>query len=427
MLKSPEDGRQELERRVLVEWPMRGGEKVYVQIAGPDGKALWTTPETPLALREHMAALPAAAPPRSLSLGEQRPSGDRSGSYQAIARVLPNAIGLAGQATVRIAVGEEQSLDFMGELRGVLAAILLANIFFSLCVGWWIVRHEMRPLREMARQIANIDAQNRRARLNVASLPAELRALAVALNGAFDALATAIDRLSRFSSDVAHELRTPISNIMGAAEVALARTRAESEYRDVLESTLEECLRIRRITDSLLFLARVERQDVHPTFSEVSIKKELEALIEFYLPIAEEAGVSLRLQGAAADAGATACVEPTLFQQAIGNLIQNAISHSGAGATIDLIYFKIAGELSVNVSDDGLGISEKDLPHVFERFYRVDPSRTGRSGGSGLGLAIVKSIVELHGGAVRASSDLGQGSRFETRWPLPRDLCNVHA
>ena len=413
LLKSPAHGREELGRRVLDEWPARGGERTFFLVTDGSGSVVVQTAAAPPAARAALASLAPGADP-SLQLR----SDDEGRRFLARSVELENSIGLTNPVRVRAVIGEDQSLDFLRGLRRTLASTLLVNVGISLFVGWRVVRKQTLPLNRMATQIARIGPANLGERLPIDGLPSELSGVAAAFNRAMDGLAHSIDRLSRFSSDISHELRTPIGNAMASIEVTLSRARSDEEYREALETSYEECERVSRIVDGLLLLARHENGGEPLRAQTISVERELDALAEFYLPSAEDAGVTL--EQVASDAP-NIVAEPTLFQRAIGNLISNAIRYSAAGGRVRVSARAEGARTVIEVVDDGAGIPAKDLPRVFERFYRVDASRANASGGMGLGLAIVKSIVEVHGGEVTAESALGKGTRMTVFWPSARE------
>jgi two-component system heavy metal sensor histidine kinase CusS len=193
----------------------------------------------------------------------------------------------------------------------------------------------------------------------------------------------------------------------GEVEVALSKTRSPDEYREVLGSSLEECLRLSRMIDSLLFLARAEHPETQIHREPVNVVNELSAVREFYEAAANDAGVSLDL---AASPGLTATLDRTLFQRAVGNLIENSLAHTSSGGKIRLEALRNNGALLVSVADDGCGIPVEHLSRVFNRFHRVDAARSQTDGGTGLGLAIVKSVATLHGGNAQIESTIGQGT-----------------
>jgi two-component system heavy metal sensor histidine kinase CusS len=243
-----------------------------------------------------------------------------------------------------------------------------------------------------------------------------------------DRLEDSFQRLARFSSDIAHELRTPVNNLRGEAEVALQRTRSADEYREVLGSCLEECARLTGLIDNLLFLARAEHPESTIQRIELDVVRELHGLRDYYEAAATEAGIELHV---AAAGSVHFRLDITLFQRAAGNLIANALVHTPRGGTVTLGVCLSENSLSVSVADTGAGIAPEHLPFVFDRFYRGDKARTSGGGRVGLGLAIVKSIMTLHQGTVQLESVLGKGTRVTLTFPdlqkLPFQLATCRA
>ncbi|PZR76701.1 MAG: two-component sensor histidine kinase, partial [Chthoniobacterales bacterium] len=242
--------------------------------------------------------------------------------------------------------------------------------------------------------------------------PRELQPLARAFDDMLHRLEDSFTRLSQFSADLAHELRTPIANIRGEAEVALTRPRASAEYREVVESTVAECERLSGIVDSLLFLARAEAADRRIAPTTFDGRMALEKIASFYRTIAEERHIAILCQGEG-----EMLAEPSLFDRAISNLLDNALRFTPEGRTITLSIKRSSNSTEVTVSDTGTGIPAEHLPRVFDRLYRVDPSRS--SGGAGLGLSLVQSIVQLHGGSASIASEPGQGTKVTLIFPAP--------
>jgi two-component system heavy metal sensor histidine kinase CusS len=244
-------------------------------------------------------------------------------------------------------------------------------------------------------------------RIQSEGYPIELADLALTFNAMLDRLKESFERLTRFSADLAHELRTPVNNIRGEIEVALARSRTTHEYREVLVSNLEEAVRLSELIGSLLFLARTESPGTHIKREVVRMGELLETVRDYYEGPADQAGVALAVN---APAGLQAMLDRSLMQRALGNLVSNALAHTPSGGRIDLSAGQSTAVLEICVSDSGCGIPEESIPRLFDRFYRVDPARS-QSGGFGLGLSIVRGIMLLHGGQVQIASELGKGTR----------------
>ena len=226
-------------------------------------------------------------------------------------------------------------------------------------------------------------------------------------------------RLSQFSADLAHELRTPIANMLGEAQVTLTRDRTAAEYREIIESTVAECERLSRIVDNLLFVARVdaEREPIaRKWFDAGAAAKKIAA---FYQTVADDHHVTISCSG-----DGQIYADPDLFERAVGNLLDNALRFTPENGSIRIALSKHDGGFEVAVSDDGCGIAPEHLPRVFDRFYRAESSRG--SDGAGLGLALVKSIVDLHGGSAKIQSEIGRGTTVTLTFPFrSRGIANL--
>jgi two-component system heavy metal sensor histidine kinase CusS len=295
-----------------------------------------------------------------------------------------------------------------------LALVLCLGIVMAAGAGIIVARRGMRPLAEITQATQRITATQLHERIGPVRWPQELTALATTFDEMLTRLEDSFTRLAQFSVDLAHELRTPINNLMGEAEVALARPRTPEEYQQLLGSALEEYAKLARMIDSLLFLARAESPETHITRTLFDVRKELEALQDFYDAMAEEHEVEVRCQGQA-----LMYADPILFRRAVSNLLSNGLQYTPRGGTVTLSVTQADDDtLIVRVSDTGIGIASEHLPKIFDRFYRVDPARSQRYPGMGLGLAIVKSIMALHGGTVTVESVPHQGTTFTLRFPL---------
>jgi two-component system, OmpR family, heavy metal sensor histidine kinase CusS len=237
--------------------------------------------------------------------------------------------------------------------------------------------------------------------------------LATAFDAMLQRLEDSFTRLSQFSADIAHELRTPVNNIRGQTEVAVSRTRTNEEYCEVLHSNLEEMERLTRMIDSLLFLARAEHGTAVQR-AELDAAVESRSVAEFYEAYAEEKSIVVTVEGSGRIFG-----DSSLVRRAISNLLMNALRHTAAGGRVEIQIREVANGVEIRVSDTGSGIAAEHLPRLFDRFYRSDPARSGSAENVGLGLAIVKSITQLHGGTATVRSELGRGSAFTLFFPRP--------
>jgi two-component system heavy metal sensor histidine kinase CusS len=225
-----------------------------------------------------------------------------------------------------------------------------------------------------------------------------------AFNGMLMRLEDSFRRLSEVSSDMAHELRTPLHNLLLQTQVTLSRERDAADYRATLQSNLEELERLSRMVSDMLFLARADNREIALKREHVELGGEVAKLLGFYEALASDRGVRLEQSGAAAVRS-----DRLMIQRALSNLLSNAIRYTPAGQTVTVAVSQDAEHATVRVQNPGAQIPAGQLSKIFERLYRIDPSRReGNSDNVGLGLAITKSIVELHGGRVEAESEAGR-------------------
>jgi two-component system heavy metal sensor histidine kinase CusS len=413
ILRDHPDDRDALEEEVFSEVAAHQYTRYYIRILHTDG---WTLLETP----GMAAVLPAAVFPAPTGVQERPGDGLSWRSPDGKAYHLLAAwavVGQAGAAQRLLQLGLEVSRTqaLLATYRRQLVVVLCVGVVLAAGAAVVVAHRGMRPLAEITRAAQGITATQLHARIGPVRWPAELTALAATFDAMLTRLEDSFTRLAQFSVDLAHELRTPINNLMGEAEVALARIRTPDEYQQILGSSLEEYARLARMIDSLLFLARAESPETHIERVPLDARKELEALREFYDAVAAEHAVEVACQGQA-----LVHADPILFQRAVSNLLSNAQHYTPRWGTVTLSVAPAEEHtILVSVSDTGIGIASEHLPRIFDRFYRVDPARSQRHPGMGLGLAIVKSILELHGGTVTVQSVPYQGTTITLRFPPP--------
>jgi two-component system, OmpR family, heavy metal sensor histidine kinase CusS len=293
-----------------------------------------------------------------------------------------------------------------------MAVRLLAGMIASILLSHLLVRRALRPLRSMGADAATINAQSLHTRLSAGNAPAELHALSSALNDMLDRLEGGFARVWQFTVDLAHDLRTPIGNLRGTNEVALARARTPAEYQALLGSNIEECDRVSRTIESVLFLARADNPQFALQRVAINVGTELERIADYFEGIASESRIGIQIQGSA-----SINADRELFRRAVGNLLSNALRYTLPEQTITLLTEHTNGAVTIAVENPGSGIPQEDLEKLFDRFYRVDRSRSDSANSTGLGLSIVKSIMELHGGQVTVESQLQGITRFVLWFP----------
>jgi two-component system heavy metal sensor histidine kinase CusS len=374
----------------------RTGEPVvyWIRIIHPDGNIIAETPEM-----ERL--LPFAVFP-SPTNGAQSPTDYRSDGklFSVLARSEATDRG-----TYIVQVAQDRTSDerFRRQFRALLAFGLGLGVIASALIAITVTKRGLSPLAKMRRAFERIQPAHLSERIEPARWPSELRPLAASFDDMLGRLEDSFTRLSQFSADLAHELRTPIGNMLGEAQVALSRERKPDEYRTVIESSATECERLSGIIDNLLFLARADAAEQQVTRSSFNTRAAVEKIVSFYQTLAEDRHIEISCDG-----DTEIFADPILFNRAVGNLIDNALRFTPENGKIRIAIGASENGSEISVSDNGPGIAPEHLSRVFDRFYRADPSRS--SVGSGLGLALVKSIVDLHGGSATIKCEPGDGT-----------------
>ena len=290
---------------------------------------------------------------------------------------------------------------------------MFAFIVFSLLVSYLIAERTMRKVKSLALTMQNIDSNELNRRLDPLMWPMELRDVVIPFNHMLDRLESSFTNLSQFSSDIAHELRTPLHNLRSLTEVTLSKERSLPEYQIRLQEFGDEIQQLSRLTESLLFLARVENNQQSLQLKPYSLLKMTHKLLEFFSASIDEKKLEIICTG-----DATVLVDSLLFERVLSNLLSNAIRHTPSGGTIQFrIHDRCDQKVQFDIQDSGEGILEANLPHIFQRFYRVDYARSQNMGGNGLGLAISHAIVSLQKGHLSVNSVPTQGSCFTILLP----------
>lgn len=402
--------RQEIE----LEAAARRYARVYVRLLATDGNTIIETPG--MAERLPTDAFPVPKRVEVESAGVDRTSTDGN-PFRLMTATYSTKTSGNGRA-IQIALDRAQQISLIRAYRGTLLAVLGLVVLISIGMAYWIAHRGIRPINEVTQAARRIRSTTLHERIEAGAFPSELLTLVETFNEMLDRLQESFDRLSQFSADIAHELRTPVNNIRGEAEVALSRPRGNQEYREVLASELEEAARLSSIIDNLLLLARSESPQADIDREWFSLHDELERLREFYDAVMLESEIHFAVES---KGSLRVHANRSLLQRAIGNLIENAIRHTSEGGTIAVAAFCESDELRIEIADNGSGIAAEHLPHLFDRFYRVQRDRSIRSGGSGLGLAIVRSIVRMHGGEIVVDSQVNCGTTIVLR--LPGECC----
>ncbi|HWU42720.1 MAG TPA: heavy metal sensor histidine kinase [Bdellovibrio sp.] len=402
-------------RRVEDEWPKKSFERIYVRITDRDGKLITETPSLKTKFEQMLEKFPTQAqligrinPLVSTEIQDRK--FDMGSFFIPVGSLYKNEKVLVQVALER--TGEE---ILLATLRRALIYLLAFGFIGSLLSSRLTVSKVLTSVKNISMTAQKVSTKGLHERINTDELPIEFIDFAQTLNSMLDRLKESFERLSRFSADMAHELRTPLNNLMGSMEVALAKERSQEEYETLLASGMEECSRLKRIIDSLLFIARAQQPANDLQKHPVDLVEELQAIISFYEVSAEKRNIKLVFD---VREQVQIQAERTLLQRAVGNLLSNAIRLAPEGSIIEVGLKKENDRVSILVKDSGPGIPEELIPFVGERFFRVEASRSHSSGGTGLGLSIVKSIVEAHGGQIKVESEVGVGSSFYLFLPV---------
>ncbi|MFM0505127.1 heavy metal sensor histidine kinase [Paraburkholderia caffeinilytica] len=331
-------------------------------------------------------------------------------------RFLVAMAPLGGQSGARVRVVVQYDASAEGILlRAYALNVLFVSLFGALLnalLAWWIARFGLRPLARLTARAEQISSSRLARPLPERDMPGELRELSHAFNRMLARLHESFTRLTQFSSDLAHDMRTPLTNLLAEAQVALSQPRSADEYRAVIESSVDEFQRLSRLIDSMLFLARSDSAQRRLSLQKVDARSEALRVAGYYESMAADAGVEIVVAGSAHFEG-----DVLLVQRALSNLVSNALMHAPRGSTVELHCTERFRYAQLSVSDSGAGIAEPHLERIFDRFYRVDPARYNSARGTGLGLAIVKSIMNEHQGECSVESVPHVRTTFSLRFP----------
>lgn len=380
-----------------------GHHELVMQVRGPKGDVWFASPsmEFPVSYASDS------------ELSHWR-SGERR--FHGFEKTLREGTATEGGLTLVLALDTAHHERFLRSFRVTLWLFVACAVALMGLLGWISAQRGLAPLRAMRERAATVTAHSLDRRLPVQAVPPELAELAITLNEMLERLEDAFKRLSDFSADLAHELRTPVSNLMVQTQVALSLPRNADGYRAILESNSEECERLARMISDMLLLAKAENGLVLVYEEVVDLAHEVRQLFDFYELSADDKRINLQLFGEGDLRG-----DRLMLRRALGNLISNALRHTLIGGTISVVIDQDATRLLVQVQNTGEPIAAAHLARFFERFYRADPARLHDAGdGTGLGLSITRAITRAHGGNVSAASSDGVTS-FSLLFPKQTD------
>ena len=322
----------------------------------------------------------------------------------------------AGPFDHTIVVGRSiaKELATLAQLVWRISATGVGVLLVGLLGGWVLSKRAIRPIETITGAAENVSATNLSQRIAIAAPRSELGRLADVLNNTFSRLQAAFEQQRRFTADASHELRTPVSVILAQTELSLKKERSREEYREVIEVCHRTSHRMKGLVDGLLTLARSDAGKLELERRRVDLRDLVEESLALLTPLADETGITITRQLQPTQAS----VDAYRISQVIANLLTNAIRYNRPGGSVTVSLASTPDEVTLTVTDTGLGISTENESSLFERFYRADKARSRSQGGSGLGLAIAKTIVEAHGGTIAFVSELGTGSTFTVLLPV---------
>lgn len=383
--------------------------KLYSNMLGNKDNALWIIGESGDILIE---VNPENLPPPSVSALKSSSLFTSEGAQPTRTAWRRVSTGNSTVFIVAIKLLAERE-QMMAAYRLNLGFAWLVGVLLSFALGWEVVRRGLLPLHRLSRQASVVGPQSLGVRLDEQKQPQELQGLTAALNAMLTRLDDGYARLSQFSEDLAHELRTPLNNLMLQNQLALGQSRTFEDYEQLLDSQQEEYERLARMIDNMLFLARAEKHDSALQLESVDLGQLSKQLSEYFEGMAQERGMQID-----AAARGELIADCGLVRRALANLLVNAIRYGDPHTVIALRSNASEGRwMDVEVMNQGKQIPTQHLDRIFDRFYRCDSSRSHPDDSGGLGLAIVQSIMQMHGGEVKVSSQ-NEETRFTLRFPV---------
>lgn len=386
-----------------------GHHNVQIRLTDSDENLLYATPHSNL---KRLAGLTPSAD--RIDIDSVHTWKDQGRTYRGAAVQLMQAKPVAQvPVTLVVATDIDFHVHYLDSLHLYLKLISLAACLIAILATWFAVYQGHAPLRRISAEIRRIKSDHLSIRLAPATVPVELTELAISFNDMLDRIEESFARLSNFCADIAHELRTPITNLRTQTEVALSQARDLEQYQEILYSSLEEYERMAKMVSDMLFLAQADNQQLQGERVKVNLLTEVQMLFEYFEAWADERGVALVCTGSALWVEG----DQLMLRRALSNLLSNAIRYTAAGQAVTVALLAHSSDgVVIRVENPGLTIDPAHLAKLFDRFYRADPSRQRKGDGAGLGLAIVKSIIAAHGGHITANSAAEQ-MIFEIQLP----------
>jgi heavy metal sensor kinase len=404
-------GIEAVKRQAVLESQAAGEKKIFIQLVYPDGRVFSSSNMS------YFHNIPVATEAISRMLDQGEPlfatvsSPDRSHEIRVVYALLgPGLIVHLGQAM-------DDLTRIIDAFQRTFVAIMAVLFILAAVIGWFMARRALAGVENVTRTARRISGSSLTERVPVTGREDEIDQLAVTFNQMLDRIQTLVSGIKEMTDNIAHDLKSPITRIRGEAELTLVGSGSREEYEAAAASAIEECDRLIEMINTMLFISRTEAGVTQPERAEMDIAALVRDACRLFKAPAEEKGITLDGRGPERLALSG---DIRLLQRMIGNLLDNAIKYTRANGRVDVaVRSPAGGRVEIEVRDTGPGISATDLPHVFERFYRGDPSRSLT--GAGLGLSFARAVARAHGGDITAASSPGDGSTFTVTLPVRPD------
>jgi heavy metal sensor kinase len=381
----------------------------FIRVMRPDSSILYLS-KPPSDQGFDPSTVPRIKPPHATGSREEHLTGAELLIYS-----LPYAVPGAGTFLIEVGAPYHPIENTLHGLLLLFAVILPVALTLAIGGGYVLMKRALQPVDQITRAAESITSRNLAERLPIPNTGDEVERLSATLNRMIERLEHSFRQIAQFTADASHELRTPLTILRGELEVALRRDALTAEAREVIESVLEETERLSKTVEHLMILSRFDSGELKLRRSSFDLASLCRETVEQMNLLAEDKGIQLECF---ASERVEVNADPLRVRQVLINLVDNAIKYTLAGGRVSITVAHEADQAVIEVADTGPGIPAEALPHIFDRFYRVDKARARAAGGSGLGLAIAKSICELHGGRIKVESQVGKGTCFRVEIPV---------
>ncbi|OCG69880.1 hypothetical protein A9G43_09745 [Gilliamella sp. Occ3-1] len=402
---SPDENRDEFIQNLLL--ILTGHHRLFVYIIDENGKIVYRTRGPNLTVAKNYIDFDTIIENHRTDIWNQ----DKASYRVAASRV---AIENDRQYTTIVAVGRDLHLEFIRRLHDGLGLLIAIACILALIGSFVSVYFTQKPINRLIKRIEKINFKSLNYRIPTSLVPIKYVSLVKAFNDMLNRMEDVFERQRNFTADIAHEMRTPITNLTTQTQIVLSNARTTNEYREILYSNLEEYEKMSQMISDMLFLAQADNHQLVPNLIDIDLHSLITIMCEYFEPLTDEKNIAINLEGNCSHIQG----DKMMLSRAISNILSNAIRYTPENQTTTITLSQVSEKrVRIIISNPGKKVDSKHLPHLFDRFYRVDESRhRNDSSGTGIGLAIVKSIIETHKGSIYAESD-EQSTRFIINLP----------